>query len=97
MCSFFVIKAVNSYDNWRRMIVKDQDPTFVGDFLGIGMDILSRSWHLREALGNSVEQTDAMFSILPKKVKVVRIFLMVFFFFRIYFIIFTLSTYITVV
>lgn len=50
--------------------MKDQDPTSVGDFLGVSMDILSRTWQMQEII-NAKEQT--YFSILPKKVKVVRI------------------------
>lgn len=53
------------------MNVKDQDPTSVGDFLGVSMDILSRTWQMQEIINAKQEQT--YFSILPKKVKVVRI------------------------
>lgn len=51
------------------MSVKDQDPTFVGDFLGVSMDILSKTWQLQEMI--SPEPESAGFSIIPKKVKVV--------------------------
>uniref|UniRef100_A0A8D8LE23 Phosphoinositide 3-kinase adapter protein 1 n=1 Tax=Cacopsylla melanoneura TaxID=428564 RepID=A0A8D8LE23_9HEMI len=52
------------YDHWKRLTVKDQDPTFVGDVLGISMDILSRSWQ------NQADSEKAHFSLIPKKIKV---------------------------
>ncbi|KAI5692363.1 hypothetical protein M8J76_015789, partial [Diaphorina citri] len=53
-----------NYEHWKRLTVKDQDPTFVGDVLGISMDILSRSWQ------NQADSEKAHFSIIPKKIKV---------------------------
>ncbi len=61
--------AFPSYEHWRKMNVKDQDPTSVGDFLGVSMDILSRTWQMQEMINSKQEQT--YFSIIPKKVKVV--------------------------
>ena len=58
------------YGQWRKMSMKDRDSTFVGDFLGISMDILSRSRHLQE--GTQHEEESPGFSIVPKKIKVVR-------------------------
>lgn len=51
------------------MTVKDQDSTFVGDFLGVAMDILTKSCQIQEAANS--EQQRTYFSILPKKVKMV--------------------------
>ncbi|RZF39792.1 hypothetical protein LSTR_LSTR000440 [Laodelphax striatellus] len=59
------------FDEWRKVVVKDQDPTFVGDFLGVAMDILSRSWQIQHAINQlRSEEKKAQFSIIPKKVKV---------------------------
>lgn len=47
---------------------------FVGDFLGTAMDILSRSWQLQQAINQiQKDENKAQFSVLPKKIKVVRI------------------------
>lgn len=51
------------------MNVKDLDKTCVGDFLGVSMDILSRSRQIQEIMNSEHEETG--FSVLPKKVKVV--------------------------
>jgi hypothetical protein len=59
------VLALFNYEHWKRLTVKDQDPTFVGDVLGISMDILSRSWQ------NQADSEKAHFSIIPKKIKVV--------------------------
>ncbi|XP_014253061.1 phosphoinositide 3-kinase adapter protein 1 isoform X2 [Cimex lectularius] len=59
------------FEQWRKQEVKDQNPTFVGDFLGIAMDILSRSWQLQQAIAQmKVDNNRAHFSIIPKKIKV---------------------------
>lgn len=62
-----MLSALYNYDHWKRLTVKDQDPTFVGDVLGISMDILSRSWQ------NQADSEKAHFSIIPKKIKVVSV------------------------
>ena len=60
------------FEQWRRLTVKDQDPTFVGDFMGVSMDILSRSWQLEHAITQMhSDNNNAHFSIIPKKIKVV--------------------------
>ncbi|XP_075215961.1 DBB domain-containing protein stumps isoform X2 [Lycorma delicatula] len=63
--------ALLCFDEWRKVVVKDQDPTFVGDFLGVAMDILSRSWQIQQAI-NQIrnDENKAYFSVIPKKVKV---------------------------
>lgn len=54
------------------MTVKDQDPMFVGDLLGVAMDILSRTWQLKQAIQQiNTDANKAHFSIVPKKIKVV--------------------------
>lgn len=66
------ISALLCYEQWRRLIVKDQDPTFVGDFMGVAMDILSRSWQLQQAINQiHKDENKAQFSLTPKKIKVV--------------------------
>lgn len=63
--------ALLCYEQWRRLIVKDQDPTFVGDFMGVAMDILSRSWQLQQAINQiHKDENKAQFSLTPKKIKV---------------------------
>ncbi|XP_022205900.2 phosphoinositide 3-kinase adapter protein 1 isoform X2 [Nilaparvata lugens] len=63
--------ALLCFDEWRKVVVKDQDPTFVGDFLGVAMDILSRSWQIQHAINQlRTDEKKAQFSIIPKKVKV---------------------------
>ncbi|KAG8245961.1 toll-like receptor 7 signaling pathway [Homalodisca vitripennis] len=63
--------ALLCYDQWQRQVVKDQDPMFVGDFLGTAMDILSRSWQLQQAISQiHKDDNKAHFSVLPKKIKV---------------------------
>uniref|UniRef100_A0A1B6LJX6 DBB domain-containing protein n=1 Tax=Graphocephala atropunctata TaxID=36148 RepID=A0A1B6LJX6_9HEMI len=63
--------ALLCYDQWQRQVVKDQDPMFVGDFLGTAMDILSRSWQLQQAISQiHKDENKAHFSVLPKKIKV---------------------------
>lgn len=69
-----LLSALVCYEKWQRQIVKDQDPMFVGDFLGTAMDILSRSWQLQQAINQiQKDENKAQFSVLPKKIKVVRI------------------------
>ncbi|XP_072154437.1 uncharacterized protein stumps [Bemisia tabaci] len=63
-------RAMMFNEQWRRLVVKDQDPAFVGDFLGVAMDIFSRSWHLQMAISQASGLDDkAHFSVLPKKIK----------------------------
>lgn len=62
------------FDQWRKLAVKDKDKAFVGDFLGVAMDVLSRSWQLQQAMQQvRVDSSRSHFSIIPKKVKVVSI------------------------
>lgn len=66
--------AMVCYEKWQRQIVKDQDPMFVGDFLGTAMDILSRSWQLQQAINQiHKDENKAQFSVIPKKIKVVSL------------------------
>uniref|UniRef100_A0A0A9VYH6 Phosphoinositide 3-kinase adapter protein 1 n=1 Tax=Lygus hesperus TaxID=30085 RepID=A0A0A9VYH6_LYGHE len=61
------------FEQWRKQTVKDQDATFVGDFLGVAMDILSRTWQMQQAIAQMNKAQDsnrAQFSITPKKIKV---------------------------
>ncbi|XP_073993161.1 DBB domain-containing protein stumps isoform X1 [Rhodnius prolixus] len=59
------------FSEWRRLTVKDQDPMFVGDLLGVAMDILSRTWQLKQAIQQiNTDANKAHFSIVPKKIKV---------------------------
>ncbi|KAK7873874.1 hypothetical protein R5R35_005736 [Gryllus longicercus] len=51
-----------SYQQWQRMQVKDQDESFVGDFLGAGLTILAR------VSRQQLAKEKALFSIVPKKV-----------------------------
>lgn len=51
-----------SYEQWQRMPVKDQDESFVGDFLGVGLTILAR------VSRQQLAKEKALFSIVPKKV-----------------------------
>jgi hypothetical protein len=51
------------------MPVRDQDPTFVGEFLNDAMTIFSRVTSEQQA----ARQEQAFFSVLPKKVKNVSI------------------------
>lgn len=45
---------------------------FVGDLLGVAMDILSRTWQLKQAIQQiNTDANKAHFSIVPKKIKVV--------------------------
>ncbi|XP_014290772.1 phosphoinositide 3-kinase adapter protein 1 isoform X3 [Halyomorpha halys] len=61
------------FDQWRKMTVKDKDKTFVGDFLGVAMDVLSRSWQLQQAIQQiKCDTTRSHFSIIPKKVKITQ-------------------------
>ncbi|XP_054268083.1 phosphoinositide 3-kinase adapter protein 1-like isoform X2 [Macrosteles quadrilineatus] len=63
--------ALLCYNQWQRQVVKDQDPMFVGDFLGTAMDILSRSFQLQQAISQiHKDENKAHFSVLPKKIKV---------------------------
>ncbi|KAE8745588.1 hypothetical protein FOCC_FOCC007699 [Frankliniella occidentalis] len=56
----------------RRMAVRDQDASFVGEFLAEAMDILVRAWRSRTAKERRVADggAGALFSLAPKKVKV---------------------------
>uniref|UniRef100_A0A2S2R4D6 Phosphoinositide 3-kinase adapter protein 1 n=1 Tax=Sipha flava TaxID=143950 RepID=A0A2S2R4D6_9HEMI len=56
------------YDEWRKMVVKDQDRESVGDFYGVSMDILNNVTHAPRSLG--ITEEDTKFSITPKKIKV---------------------------
>ncbi|BES92418.1 Phosphoinositide-3-kinase adaptor protein 1 [Nesidiocoris tenuis] len=59
------------FEQWRKQTVKDQDATFVGDFLGVAMDILSRTWQLQQAMAQlKLDNNRAHFSVSPKKIKV---------------------------
>ncbi|KAK9504830.1 hypothetical protein O3M35_009010 [Rhynocoris fuscipes] len=59
------------FSEWRKLTVKDQDPMFVGDLLGVAMDILSRTWQLKQAIQQiNTDANRAHFSIIPKKIKV---------------------------
>lgn len=58
-------KAFSSYEEWQRMIVKEQDNTFVDNFLTKAVDIMSKKY--RPAVDK------AAFSIIPKKIKPVSI------------------------
>lgn len=59
------------FEQWRKMTVKDKDKTFVGDFLGVAMDVLSRSWQLQQAMQQvKLDSSRSHFSIVPKKIKV---------------------------
>lgn len=72
-----IFSALFCFDQWRRRIVKDKDPTFVGDFLGEAMDFLSRPWQLQQAINQiHKDENRAEFSLLPKKIKVVSCILM---------------------
>ncbi|KAJ1521375.1 hypothetical protein ONE63_003050 [Megalurothrips usitatus] len=54
----------------RRMAVRDQDATFVGEFLAVAMDILVRAWRARAARERrTADGGGALFSLAPKKVK----------------------------
>ncbi|XP_063243599.1 phosphoinositide 3-kinase adapter protein 1 isoform X3 [Bacillus rossius redtenbacheri] len=53
-----------SYQQWRRVQVRDQDESFVGEFFEIATSMVARVWGQTAA---HVEK--AMFSLLPKKVK----------------------------
>ncbi|KAJ8875860.1 hypothetical protein PR048_023763, partial [Dryococelus australis] len=56
--------ALMSYQQWRRIPVRDQDESFVGEFFEIATNMLAR------VCGQIVSHTEkAMFSLLPKKVK----------------------------
>nr|CAD7588502.1 unnamed protein product [Timema genevievae] len=56
--------ALITYQQWCRLPVKDQDASFVGDFLEVAMGILAKV--LRQSTAHTEK---AMFSLLPKKVK----------------------------
>lgn len=56
----------------RRMAVRDQDASFVGEFLAVAMDILVRAWRARAAKERKTADSGALFSLAPKKVKQVR-------------------------
>ncbi|XP_065201891.1 phosphoinositide 3-kinase adapter protein 1-like isoform X2 [Planococcus citri] len=60
--------VIPKYELWRKMTVKDVDRISVEDFLGVAMDILSKSRQIQEAL--NLEQQQTHFSIMPKKIKV---------------------------
>ncbi|XP_065212818.1 uncharacterized protein LOC135840298 isoform X2 [Planococcus citri] len=53
---------------WRKMTVKSEYRISADDFLGIAMDILSKSRQIQEAL--NLEQQQPHFSVMPKKIKV---------------------------
>nr|CAD7400142.1 unnamed protein product [Timema cristinae] len=57
-------RSLITYQQWCRLAVKDQDASFVGDFLEVAMGILAKV--LRQ---NTAHMEKAMFSLLPKKVK----------------------------
>lgn len=54
------------YLSWRKFFVKDQDETFVGQFLGAAVAILGT------ATNNNLKVDKTGFSVHPKKVKMVR-------------------------
>jgi hypothetical protein len=64
-----MIAVLVDYDEWRKMVVKDQDRESVGDFYGVSMDILNNVTHAPRSLG--ITEEDTKFSITPKKIKVV--------------------------
>ncbi|KAK0164870.1 hypothetical protein PV328_003439 [Microctonus aethiopoides] len=55
--------ALISYSQWRKFFVKDQDETFVGEFLGAAVSILGT------ATPAALRSDKTTFSIHPKKVK----------------------------
>nr|CAD7207121.1 unnamed protein product [Timema douglasi] len=58
------MSSLITYQQWCRLAVKDQDASFVGDFLEVAMGILAKV--LRQSTAHTEK---AMFSLLPKKVK----------------------------
>lgn len=54
-----------AYHTWRKFFVKDQDETFVGQFLGAAVAILAN------IQTNSLNTDKTAFSVHPKKVKIV--------------------------
>lgn len=57
--------ALVSYNQWRKFFVKDQDETFVGEFLGAAVSILGT------APPSTLRNDKTVFSVHPKKVKLV--------------------------
>ncbi|KAK2582091.1 hypothetical protein KPH14_002793 [Odynerus spinipes] len=55
--------ALVSYNQWRKFFVKDQDETFVGEFLGAAVSILGT------APPSTLRNDKTVFSVHPKKVK----------------------------
>ncbi|XP_043488203.1 uncharacterized protein LOC122515076 isoform X2 [Polistes fuscatus] len=56
--------ALVSYNQWRKFFVKDQDETFVGEFLGAAISILGT------APPSTLRNDKTVFSVHPKKVKI---------------------------
>ncbi|KAJ8675748.1 hypothetical protein QAD02_011534 [Eretmocerus hayati] len=54
---------LNTYQNWRKFFVKDQDETFVGQFLGAAVAALA------SPSPNGLKTDKTVFSVHPKKVK----------------------------
>jgi phosphoinositide 3-kinase adaptor protein 1 len=57
--------ALVTYPSWRKFFVKDQDETFVGQFLGAAVAILGT------AIASNLKNDKTAFSVHPKKVKLV--------------------------
>ncbi|XP_011499576.1 PREDICTED: phosphoinositide 3-kinase adapter protein 1 [Ceratosolen solmsi marchali] len=55
--------ALVTYPSWRKFFVKDQDETFVGQFLGAAVAILGT------AIASNLKNDKTAFSVHPKKVK----------------------------
>ncbi|XP_044011662.1 uncharacterized protein LOC122854774 isoform X2 [Aphidius gifuensis] len=53
-----------TYDKWRKFFVKDQDETFVGEFLGAAVSILGTT------TSSSLKNDKTTFTVHPKKVKI---------------------------
>lgn len=62
MCYFST--ALISYQQWKRLTVRDQDEVFVRNFLDLAMNTLARSWRQQRKHGEK-----AQFSLHPKKVR----------------------------
>lgn len=57
--------ALITYSQWRKFFVKDQDETFVGEFLGAAVAILGST------TSAALKSDKTTFSVHPKKVKMV--------------------------
>lgn len=58
--------SLTFYSQWRKFFVKDQDVTFVSEFLGAAISIIGSATCV-----NTLRNDKTSFSIHPKKVKVV--------------------------